>query len=169
MYYVLFYLLFINSMKVIPKQFEGCYRQETAGSRLRCAPRVLLLPVKCFISRFIRRYCRRVFSEKEKRAGILASICAMGLIIWFRNNFERSPYVVVGSSLLVGEVYICICIMYTRKYLEMEKLGAPFIHFHFVNLNANSTDSLLKSFGAFDNRILFRLVPVYNCIVYILI
>lgn len=48
----------------------------------------------------------RVFSKKRKRN---SSICAMGLIIRFRNNFERTPHVVVlgGGACLCLRESIC--------------------------------------------------------------
>lgn len=49
---------------------------------------------------------RRVFSKKRKRNSY---ICAMGLIIRFRNNFERTPHVVVlgGGACLCLHESIC--------------------------------------------------------------
>lgn len=86
------------------------------------------LPVKCFIS----RSPAAVECFRKSERGIL--LCAMGLIIRFRNNFERSPHVVV----LGGGACLCT---------KVSANGKASLHFHFVNLNANSTNSFEVAFG----------------------
>lgn len=114
---------FFNLAFFTRKQFEGCY--------LLLQVRAFhYLPVKCFIS----RSPAAVECFRKTERGIL--LCATGLIIRFRNNFERSPHVaVLGGG---GRVSACT---------KVSANGKASLHFHFVNLNANSTNSFEVAFG----------------------